>query len=140
MSKVKPYGLDYREKKRIVLVMFEIIGRLKTKKEIIDFLLGLLTASEALMIARRIEIAVLLLKKESFSKIKRKLKVGNNTIQQVERWLYDGDEKQRKWLAVHILPELKSKEGTKTYSKPRYTGSILDRYSHHRFLKDLLGL
>lgn len=138
MSKVKPYGLDYEEKKKTILVMFEIIGRLKTKKEIVDFLLGLLTVSEALMIARRIEIAVLILKKKSFSEIKQKLGVGNTTIQQVEKWLYDGDEKYKKWLAAHILPELKEKE--KKYSKPRYMGSMLDRYSHHRFLKDLLGL
>ncbi|MCD6149777.1 hypothetical protein J7J13_03275 [bacterium] len=138
MSKVKPYGLDYEEKKRTVLVMFEIIGRLRTKKEIVDFLLGLLTTSEALMVARRIEIAVLILKKKSFSEIKQNLKVGNNAIQQVEKWFYDGDEKYKKWLATHILPELKEKE--KTYSKPRHTGSILNRYSHHRFLKDLLGL
>jgi len=138
MSKVKPYGLDYEEKKRTVLAMFEVIGRLKTKKEIIDFLLGLLTASEALMMARRIEIATLILKKESFSEIKQKLRVGNNTIQQVEKWLYDGDDKHKKWLAARILPELGEKG--KTYSKSRYTGSILDRYSHHRFLKDLLGL
>ena len=138
MSKVKPYGLDYKEKKRTVLVMFEIIGRLRTKKEIVDFLLGLLTASEALMVARRIEIAVLILKKKSFSEIKRKLGVGNNTIQQVEKWLYDGDEEHKKWLAALILPKLKEKG--KNYSRPRYTGSILDRYSHHRFLKDLLGL
>lgn len=138
MSKVKPHGLDYEEKKRTVLAMFEVIGRLRTKKEIIDFFLGLLTASEALMIARRIEIAALILKKKSFSEIKRKLGVGNTTIQQVEKWLYTGDEKHKKWLAAHILPELKEKG--KTYSRPRHTGSMLDRYSHHRFLKDLLGL
>jgi len=138
MSKVKPYGLDYEEKKKTVLVMFEIIGRLRTKKEIIDFLLGLLTTSEALMVARRIEIAVLILRKKSFSEIKQKLGVGNTTIQQVEKWLYDGDEKHKKWLAAHILPELKEKG--KNYARPRHTGSILDRYSHHRFLKDLLGL
>ena len=60
MSKIKPHEIDSKEKKEIINDMFEVIECLKTKQEIIDFLLGLFTASEALMMARRIQIAKLI--------------------------------------------------------------------------------
>lgn len=53
------------------------------------FLRDLLTESERIMLGRRIWIARLLLSGESGAEIGRRLKVGPNTIDRVQRWLND---------------------------------------------------
>ncbi len=50
------------------------------------------------MLARRIQIAKLLLKKESYEEIKKKLKVGTSTIINVQRWLKQGHKDYIKFL------------------------------------------
>lgn len=52
-----------------------------------NFLQDLLTQSEVIMIARRIQIARRLLSGESFPSIHKELRVGLNTIAAVARWL-----------------------------------------------------
>ena len=137
MAKVKPHDIDKKEKERIIREMFEIIEKLRTKKEIIDFLLGLFTASEALMMARRIQVAKMILSGISYTEIRKRLGVSSHTIQSVERWLHGGDENNYFWLNDKILGNPKSK---KNYGKKRYSGNLLDRYAHHRFIKDIFGL
>ena len=53
------------------------------------FLRDLLTPSERIMLGRRIWIARLILQGTSSSEIERKLRVGQNTVARVERWLND---------------------------------------------------
>lgn len=56
-------------------------------KEFKTLLKALLTESEEVMLARRIQIAKLLLKGATHESIRRKLAVGFATIQSVDRWL-----------------------------------------------------
>lgn len=53
----------------------------------IEFLLGLLTESEIIMLGRRIQIARRLLLHESQAEIQIGLHVGQTTIEGVEKWL-----------------------------------------------------
>lgn len=132
MPKVKVYSINKDERYRVIGEFFELIVNLRTKKEVIDFLIGLFTASETLMIARRVQIARMLAEDRSYEDIRKKLKVSYNTIATVERWL-QSEEKHD--FIIKKLRELRG--GLKTGGK-KYQGDLLDKYAKHRFLKDLL--
>ena len=139
MAKVQPYNINREEKEKVIKEMFEIIERLTSKKEIIDFLLGLFTASEALMMARRMQVAKLILSGVSYTVIRKRLGVSSHTIQSVERWLYGSNEKNNIWLRRRILG--KSQDKNKNNNKRiKNSNNLLDRYAHHRFIKDIFGL
>ncbi|KKP70464.1 MAG: TrpR family protein YerC/YecD [Candidatus Moranbacteria bacterium GW2011_GWE2_35_2-] len=133
MSKVKPHTIDPKEKFQAIDSLFDVILKLKTKQEIVDFFLGLFTSSESLMMARRIQIARMLLDNKSYDEIKNKLKVASQTIHATDKWLHKGDEKYTTWLKTRVS-EIENKNKRKnnlTYE------SLLDKYSHHRFIKNL---
>jgi TrpR-related protein YerC/YecD len=132
MSKVRVYSIDKNERYRMVGDLFELIVNLRTKKEVIDFLIGLFTPSETLMIARRIQIAKMLLNENnSYEIIRKKLKVSNQTISKVEHWLKNDEQKNK--IIVTKLNQIKK------YSKDSSGKSILDKFSHHRAFKELIN-
>jgi TrpR-related protein YerC/YecD len=132
MAKVKSHEINSKERYKIIGNFFDIIANLKSKKEVVDFFVGLLTPSESLMVARRIQIAQLLIEGEGYETIKNKLKVSFQTITKTERWLHSEDENYNNWLAkcLKIKPLKNNSEIEKE--------NLLDRYSHHRFIKNLL--
>jgi uncharacterized protein YerC len=130
MAKVKVYSIDRKEKLKIVDEFFDVIAGLKTKKEAVVFLSGFLTASEALMMARRIQIVRMLLAGVEKETIMKKLKVSHQNVDRIEHWL-KGDEKKEK--------AIKSKVSALNSSAKAQPSSLLDRYSHHRFIKELLS-
>lgn len=132
MAKVKSHEINSKERYKIIGNFFDIIANLKSKKEVVDFFMGLLTPSENLMVARRIQIAQLLIEGEGYETIKNKLKVSFQTITKTERWLHSEDEDYNSWLAkcLKIKPLKNNREAEKE--------NLLDRYSHHRIIKNLL--
>lgn len=134
MAKVKPHAIDPWEKYQVVDSLFDVISKLKTKQEIVDFFLGLLTQSESLMMARRIQIARMLFADSGYEDIQKKLKVSSQTITATDKWLYRGDEKYTSWLKIKLTVVAK-KERLRT--EPVY-GNLLDKYPHHRIIKNLL--
>lgn len=133
MAKVRVYSVDKKERNRIVRELFTIIADLKNKEEVFGFLMGLFSPSESLMVGRRIQIAKLLLQDKGYDYIEKKLKVSHQTINKIEHWLNDNEERG-KLILKNI--EREEKQNRKT-DKPGNTFSLLDRYAHHRFLKDL---
>jgi len=134
MSKVQIQLVDEKERYQIVGEFFEIATNLKTKKEIIDFFIGILTASEILMVARRIQIAEMILKENSYDQIRAKLKVSYQTIAKVQSWLYEGREEMGKQIEAQMKRKLK----TNGRKELEHYESLLDKYAHHRMLKNLL--
>ncbi len=132
MSKVKIYSIDNKEKRRILDELFEVITDLKTKSEVVDFLIGLLTPSEAIMLGRRIQIAKMLVDNFGYDDIQRRLRVSHLTISKVEHWLRNDENK-------NILISGKLKKILKSDKRHRKTESLLDKYAHHRFIKDILN-
>lgn len=130
MPKVRIHSIVKEDKFRIIGNFFEIVSNLRSKREIIDFFVGLLTPSEALMVGRRIQIAQLLLQGENYEDIRKLLKVSNQTITKTDQWLHSGDENYNQWLANRIAKKNKvvSKEDR---------ANLLDRYAHHRVFNDL---
>ncbi len=135
MPKVRVYSIDKNERYRVIGEFFELIVDLRTKKEVIDFLIGLFTPSETLMIARRVQIAKLLLEDDDYETIRKKLKVSNQTISKVEHWLMSDEQKNK--TIVTKLQQMK-KNGKKN-GKNNIKDSMLDKFAHHRVLKELLG-
>jgi len=141
MPKVKVHAIPKEERYRIVGEFFDSVSQLKTKQEIIDFFVGLLTSSESLMLARRIQIAKLLIEEKGYEEIRRELKNSYQTITRIERWLHERDGAYKKILKKNFTKI--DKENTKKAKKAegQYTyESLLDRYPGHRFMKEILGM
>jgi TrpR-related protein YerC/YecD len=89
-GKVKYNQLTDFEKQKYLGEFYTMVTSLKTREEVKNFFKDLLTLSEVVMISRRIQIAGLLLEGLSYDEIRKRLKVGFSTVNQVERWLNNG--------------------------------------------------
>lgn len=134
MAKVQIHSVDEKERFKMVGEFFEIVNNLKTKKEIIDFFIGILSASEVLMVSRRIQVAEMILKEQSYDTIRHELNVSYQTIAKVYDWLYNGNEEMGKQIEAQMKRNLKT---NKTKDFEHYE-SLLDKYAHHRMFKSLL--
>jgi len=90
MAKFDHYSMPRQEKNKILDEFYFTISCLKNRQQIINFFKDLLTPSEAVMLARRIQIAELLIRGFDYREISKKLKTGVDTIAKVQYWLKDG--------------------------------------------------
>lgn len=90
MSKVNPKNIDSESKMKYLDLLWTSIANLESRDEVKHFFKDLLSESESIMLARRIEIAKRLMEGEDYYKIARELKVGMDTIGRVQRWLASG--------------------------------------------------
>ena len=136
MATVKAVNVTREKRRELLDDFFRLIVHLETKDEVAGFLVGLLTPSEVLMFARRIQIAKMLLDGDhTLDVIRRELGVGFRSIGFVEQWLKSGNEEEQ------VLKEKYIKMLSKGNSKTPYRlpASHLDRYPGHRLLKDLFA-
>lgn len=131
MSKIKVHQIDKKERIRIVGELLDVVTGIKSREEMFELLFRLMTPSEVIMLARRLQIAKLLLKDLSYEKIQKILHVSHRTIADVEGWLRENDKR-----AELINKRLKAIEKP---AKRTYSDSLLDKYSYHRFIKELFG-
>lgn len=134
MAKVQLQSIDKEERYEMIGELFDIVTRLRTKKEIIGFLMGLLTPSEALMLARRIQIAELLTQGENYEEIARILKTSPTTVNNIAKELASDELFQRHIEKQVIYKSKQQKEGMK---RSRYD-RILNPYGQLKILRDLL--
>lgn len=91
MTQVSKYPLRKEVEKRLFELFWEVIEKLRTKEQIEKFLKDLLTPTEEIMLAKRVAIALMLLKKYDYRTIRDTLKVSLTTIGKVSLWLkYEG--------------------------------------------------
>ena len=90
MSRVNPRAVDSKDKMKYLDLLWTSIAQLETREETKLFFKDLLSESEAIMLARRIEVAKRLLDGESYEKIVADLHVGMETVSKVQRWLVSG--------------------------------------------------
>ncbi len=133
MSRVQLNNIDPVERKKIIGDLFDIVTNLKTKKETVGFMMGLLSPSEILMLARRVQIAQMLLEGKSYKEISAEIKVSEGTVASVARWLYDeNNELFKKQIYSHQRKIGKNK--TK-----KYYDNILSPYGQLNALKDIIN-
>lgn len=123
------YKIDKKERQKIVGELLDVISGIKSRGEMFELLFRLMTPSEVIMLARRLQIAKMLLNEATYEMIRIKLRVSHRTIADVEGWLRENDKR-----AGLVRARLKSIEKPKGVN---HSESMLDKYGHHRFLKDL---
>lgn len=134
MAKVRTDKINPREKYYVIGKFFDIVSDLGSKREVIDFLIGTLTPSEILMVARRIHIAKMIVGGESYEEIRKQLSVGYQNIASVQRLLQKKNSGYKKQIENQLQKE-KRESGKKGLDMK--TG-LLKRYSQHNFLSELL--
>lgn len=82
--------LDYSDQERLLKNFCLVLYKLRTEKNILDFLKDILNRSERLMVVRRLLVGKLLVEGKTYREIQEQLKVGKSTIARVERWLNFG--------------------------------------------------
>lgn len=88
----KTARLSPEKRTQLIYSFCRAIHSLKTDSEIAKFITDLLSPQEAEMLAKRLQIAELLLKGYDYKLIKDKLRVGNSTISRISTWLsFSGD-------------------------------------------------
>ncbi|MBU4332749.1 trp operon repressor [Patescibacteria group bacterium] len=87
MAKYDPNNLSKKHRDALLNELSAILFKLESPKEIYNFLKDLLTESEEVMIARRLQIAKMLLNDCTYEDIKSKLKVGYDNIKNVKYFL-----------------------------------------------------
>jgi len=133
MSRVQICDINKKERQEIVGELFDIVTSLRTKKQTIGFLMGLLSPSEILMLARRVQIAQMLLEGMSYKEISKKIKVSETTVATVSRWLYDEDN------------QIFKRQIEKNYAKDKklktkkYYNNVLSPYGQLKALKDIIN-
>jgi TrpR-related protein YerC/YecD len=90
MPRYNSQAMTNKEKRALIDELYGAVQTLQSKQDILDFFRDLLTESESIMLARRLEIAKMLLEERSFLDIKVQLKAGFDTINAVRRWLEHG--------------------------------------------------
>lgn len=90
MPRVQPKSLSRKELSDFFEEFWTMVASLETKDEVRNFFRDLLSETEALMLARRIRIAKLLLKGISYEDITKAIHASEGTIAQVHRWLQSG--------------------------------------------------
>jgi uncharacterized protein YerC len=112
MSKIEPRKLS---KQKIFQFEKELRGALlhpKKKEDSVSLIMEVLTPSERIMAARRIQVAKRLLNGESYISIKRKMKVGFPMIHNVDTWL-ESNFDEYKNIIPPLLEEAKEKSSVK---------------------------
>jgi TrpR-related protein YerC/YecD len=109
MPRVQPKSLSPDERKGLLDEFWTMVALLESRDEVKNFFKDLLSETEAVMLARRIQIAKLLLQGLGYEEIRTKLKTSYVTISGVHRWLQGGFGGYEK-LLPRLQKELKRRE------------------------------
>ncbi|MEW5805124.1 MAG: YerC/YecD family TrpR-related protein [Patescibacteria group bacterium] len=142
MPRKRPETIEEIERKRILNQFWTMVSLLGTKEEAKNFFKDLLSETEALMLARRIEIARLLLQNWSYEEIKKELSTAAATIASVHRWLeggFGGYQKEMKKME-QVVYEEEAEALKKIEANHPFTGIewMKRKYPFHFLLVSLL--
>ncbi len=141
MPRVKPKSIGLEERNKLLGEFWTMVALLESREEVKNFFKDLLSETEAIMLARRIQIAKMLLVDSSYEEIRHKLQAGESTIASVHRWLQSGFGGYEK-LLPRLQKELERKNKVvrqKLKSREPFTAEWLKRkYPLHYLLVNLL--
>ena len=98
MPQVSKIRLREEIQERMFQVFYQSMADVKTKKQAENLLNDLLTPTERIMLAKRLSIAIMLLKEYDYATIRRVLNVSFGTISRVATWLKIGGKGYKKIL------------------------------------------
>ena len=130
--------LSKKERQNLLIALCEALTSIRKKEEAAQFLADLLSPQELEMLAKRLEIAKLLIDGDTYDTICGKLKVSHNTIARVNAWLTLSGG------GFRLVIERTRSKGKKIYEHtfeekydPQSWYNIKRRYSLH-FLPELI--
>lgn len=143
MAKVNPRNLDSNSKMKYLDLLWTSIAQLETREEVKQFFKDLLSEGEAVMLARRIEIAKRLLEGESYAQIGSEMRVGADTVAKVQNWLisgFGGYEKAVNGFKKELDNRFKNASKTKAKKLAPYSFDWLkQKYPLHFLLFNLIS-
>lgn len=125
------HQIDPSERRKIVGELLDVVSGIKSRDEMFELLFRLMTPSEVIMLARRLQIAKMILADNGYEIIQKRLHVSHRTIADVEGWLREKDNR------ADLLSRRLKSINNKKKDKFDHSESMLDKYAHHRFLKEL---
>ena len=123
-------------------LLWTSIAELRSRDEVKNFFKDLVSETEAIMLARRIQIAQYLLLGKGYSEIAEELRTSHITIAKVNRWLisgFGGYETAVKSLEAEIKKRLGKKYSEESGSIPYSFGWVKKKYPLHFLLFNLLS-
>jgi TrpR-related protein YerC/YecD len=143
MSRVQPKSLSKEEKKELLNILWSMITILESREEVESFFRDLLSETEAVMLARRVAIAQLLIQGKTYDYIALKMDASSTTVARVHRWLQRNTEGYQK-LVPELEKELRKQKKYKikqAKQKERYSFEWLKkRYPLHFLLLNLIDI
>lgn len=132
ISKLSP-----REQQMLLVSFCKALVELRTPEEAAQFLKDLLSKQEAEMLAKRIEIARLLIKGLTYGEIGKILQASHGTVARVSQWLATSGEGYR-LIVSRVKPEKNAQQQyIEELEKPVSWRNIKRRYSMY-FWPDLI--
>lgn len=92
MAKFSPEKLNKINQKRLLAEFYKAATLIDNYQEAKNFFKDLLTLKERTMLARRLQIAIMLIEGYTYDEIKITLKIGMGTIANVQKWLTLGGQ------------------------------------------------
>lgn len=142
MSRKRVSKINPKELHRILDEFWTMVALLETKDEVKSFFKDLLSASESVMLARRIQIAKLLLVGLGYDAIEKRMGAGPTTIASVHRWLqggFGGYASAIPKLEKEIARREKVAEKQQEESVPLSSAWMRKKYPLHYLLMNMLN-
>jgi len=115
MVRYNPWKLNDEQRKKLLAVFYKSVTMVDDYDEAKSFLKDLLTVKEIAMLARRLQIATLIISGYTYREIKSYLKTSYATIANIQKWLNVGGKGYRSIIKKLIEHEKKLfKEKTKS--------------------------
>jgi TrpR-related protein YerC/YecD len=138
MSRVNPRFINQSEKMKYLDLLWTSIAGLQGRDEVKNFFKDLLSESEAIMLARRIQIAKMLLENKKYEEIVNQLHVGEDTVGKVQQWLTSGFGGYKKVIESFEGVLKKKVRAKEKGSLPYSFGWLKKKYPLHFLLFNLI--
>ena len=138
-GKIKYYDLPDKEKMKTLGELYSMVSSLNDREEVKYFFQNLLTLSESVMVGRRIQVMKLLLSGHTYDEVREKLRVGIDTIRNVDRKLQGNKSKCKKIVARLEKEMQKKKVNAKKYPEPYSFEWIRKKYPLHFLIANAIN-
>ena len=92
MPRVQPKTISKEDKRQLLNEFWDLVELARTRRDIENFFRDLLSETEAVMLARRVRIAKMLLDERTYDDIRKTMNTSYVTIASVHRWLQGRNE------------------------------------------------
>lgn len=138
MAKFEPIKLSKEAQKGLLADFYKAATLIESYGEAKAFFRDLLSLKERAMLARRLQVAVMLIEGYTYSEIGKTLKISNSTIANVQKWLTLGGQGY-KTIVERLLKHEKELETRKEKLKDPFSKeSIKKKYASYYWPEEAL--